>query len=251
MTEKLLNILLKGVFDGSYNLSNLPVGLYEENFSTFKKRFYEGYDSKVNDEVLHESLMANVESFTACKTFQNVNDLMNIIQADPLIKFDDFKELGTKINHKYNYQWMDVESDFVHKQGISVKQWQTIEETKDVLPLLKYETAGDERVRDEHKALDGIVRPVGDKFWSMYFVPNGYRCRCAVIQLEEGEEEVTVITKKMSKSFTEDVPMMFRINPSQDGYLFVEKGYGVHPYFVVPSEYESEKNINFGLPKLV
>lgn len=251
MTQSLLNSILQGVFLGEYSVNRLPVDLYTEVFETLKKRYYDGYGNDITDVELNDSFLINMQSFSSAKVFQNINDLQNLLANDVGVNYDDFKELASKINNRYNYAWLDVEGDYVQKQGISVKQWEQIEATKDVLPLLKYVTAGDERVRDEHARLDGIVRPVGDRFWSMYYVPNGYRCRCEVIQLEEGEEEITTITKKMNKEFVEDVPMMFRINPAKDKYLFVEEGYGVHPYFVVPSEYEDLKKQNFNLPELV
>ena len=52
----------------------------------------------------------------------------------------------------------------------------------ELLPMLTYQTVGDGRVRPEHAMLDEISRPVGDKFWNTYFPPNGWNCRCTVLQ---------------------------------------------------------------------
>lgn len=48
---------------------------------------------------------------------------------------------------------------------------------------LVYETAGDERVRPQHRAWNRIVRPVDDPFWDTHYPPNGYGCRCIVRSL--------------------------------------------------------------------
>lgn len=47
----------------------------------------------------------------------------------------------------------------------------------------KYVTAGDSRVRDEHKNLDGVVLPKDHAFWSTFMPPNGFNCRCQAIPL--------------------------------------------------------------------
>lgn len=41
-------------------------------------------------------------------------------------------------------------------------------------------TAGDNRVRDSHAEMQGIVRPIDDAYWSTHWPPNGFNCRCHV-----------------------------------------------------------------------
>ena len=47
----------------------------------------------------------------------------------------------------------------------------------------KYVTMGDNRVRDEHAQLDGVVRQKDDPFWDTYWPPNGWNCRCQVVSI--------------------------------------------------------------------
>lgn len=47
----------------------------------------------------------------------------------------------------------------------------------------KYVTAGDSRVRDEHKNLDGVTLPKDHKFWDTFMPPNGFNCRCQAIPI--------------------------------------------------------------------
>lgn len=50
-----------------------------------------------------------------------------------------------------------------------------------------YVTAGDDRVRDEHAALDGVTLAKDDPEWNSIMPPNGFACRCSVIEVfDEG-----------------------------------------------------------------
>lgn len=52
---------------------------------------------------------------------------------------------------------------------------------------MRYDAVMDDLVRDDHAALNGIIRKVDDNFWSTYYPPNGWNCRCGVSQLMESE----------------------------------------------------------------
>ena len=49
----------------------------------------------------------------------------------------------------------------------------------------KYVTTGDDRVRPTHAALEGVTLPKDDKFWELFYPPNGWNCRCQAIPLFE------------------------------------------------------------------
>jgi SPP1 gp7 family putative phage head morphogenesis protein len=59
------------------------------------------------------------------------------------------------------------------------------EEIQEILWGYKYVTVGDDRVRPEHEALDGVTLPKDDDFWQTYWPPNGWNCRCQVIPIFE------------------------------------------------------------------
>ena len=62
-------------------------------------------------------------------------------------------------------------------------KWQQIQRLKDRRPFLQYFTAGDARVRPEHRAWSGTVLPVDDDWWSTHYPPNGWGCRCGARSL--------------------------------------------------------------------
>lgn len=56
---------------------------------------------------------------------------------------------------------------------------------QEILWGYKYITVGDDRVRPEHEAWDGVCLPKEDPFWNTHWPPNGWNCRCAVIPMYE------------------------------------------------------------------
>lgn len=64
-------------------------------------------------------------------------------------------------------------------------QWRQIEEQADVAPFLMYDAVDDFRTRPLHNSWDGKVLPVTSAWWRTHYPPNGYNCRCGVIQLDQ------------------------------------------------------------------
>ena len=59
-------------------------------------------------------------------------------------------------------------------------RWQQIQRTKERRPYLQYLTAGDERVRPEHRRWSKYVLLINDPWWDTHYPPNGWGCRCTV-----------------------------------------------------------------------
>lgn len=57
-------------------------------------------------------------------------------------------------------------------------------------PYLMYSAILDDRTRETHRAMHGIIRPVDDKFWNTNMPPNGYNCRCTVVQLSTAQADL-------------------------------------------------------------
>ncbi len=64
------------------------------------------------------------------------------------------------------------------RQSYAAGRWQRIERTAEAGTLIYYRTMRDERVRQSHKAWDGVALPPGHPFWRTHYPPNGWRCRC-------------------------------------------------------------------------
>lgn len=68
-------------------------------------------------------------------------------------------------------------------------QWQEIQASAEVTPFLMYDAVDDDRTRPWHAAWDNKVLPVDSPWWKTHFPPNGYNCRCGVIQLSADDVE--------------------------------------------------------------
>jgi len=63
---------------------------------------------------------------------------------------------------------------------------------------LQYRTANDDKVRPEHAALDRVTLPITDPFWESYYPPNGWNCRCTVVQVRKSKYPETPHDEAMS-----------------------------------------------------
>jgi SPP1 gp7 family putative phage head morphogenesis protein len=59
-------------------------------------------------------------------------------------------------------------------------RWQQLIANADRRPYLQYRTAGDSRVRPQHRQWAGLIYPITDSFWKTHYPPNGWGCRCTV-----------------------------------------------------------------------
>lgn len=243
--------ILRDIWSGKIKLTSLPPNLYEAISEDLRKGLFEGYGGTLKSierpafETLKE-LNRNIHFFSAAKVFNQTKDIRNFIFDDKgnVRSFSAFKKDADKIYERFNEAWQRTEFETTIAQAQSARQWQDIQEDKEILPLLKYQTAGDKDVRPEHAAWDNIVRPVDDKFWDTHTPPNGFNCRCIAIQLERGK----VSDLRGVKANEEK---LFANNPGKAELIFTEKGIGQHPYFNVGAKFESlkKKNFNLSLPK--
>jgi SPP1 gp7 family putative phage head morphogenesis protein len=59
-------------------------------------------------------------------------------------------------------------------------RWSQLQANKDRRPYLQYRTAGDAKVRPQHRQWNGLIYPIDDPFWQTHYPPNGWGCRCTV-----------------------------------------------------------------------
>lgn len=68
-------------------------------------------------------------------------------------------------------------------------QWQRIQRTRSTHPFLLYQLGPSEHHRTQHVAWAGTILPADDPWWNDHFPPNGWGCKCRVIQLSRREAE--------------------------------------------------------------
>ena len=68
-------------------------------------------------------------------------------------------------------------------------EWARIQRTKRYAPYLMYTAIRDSATRPLHRQWHGTVLPVDHPWWQTHYPPNGWRCRCSVIQLSAHDLE--------------------------------------------------------------
>lgn len=172
-------------------------------------------------------MQQNVFVFSGFKTYQQLKEasMLMLDENNQLKPFTRFYKDVTAINKTYNVNYLNAEYNHSVAAAQMAAHWHVFEANKDFAPNLQYITAHDDRVRDSHRVLDKVTRPIDDKFWDTYYPPNGHNCRCHVSQPLHNSPPIT------TEFETPTIPPMFRNNVGKTGVLFPN----THPYFDVCS----------------
>lgn len=169
--------------------------IYFRTADTLLKAHEKGHDKAffspdwtMKDNALVTRVQNNIFAFSGAKCYSEMKELREAMyEGGNLLPKADFRRRARKINQTYNETYLDVERDQVMSAATQGSRWLDIEESRDTHPYLEYVTMADERVREEHQGLHGIILPVDDPFWNSYYPPNGYRCRCSTRKRTERE----------------------------------------------------------------
>ena len=100
------------------------------------------------------------------------------LRRDPVTGEDRSVQLGSA-------RRLRIIHDANMRTAMAAGQWRRIEAIADRRPYLRYVSVQDARVRPEHAAWHGTILPWDHPWWRTHFPPNGWRCRCRVVQLSE------------------------------------------------------------------
>lgn len=254
-----LERLINNIYAGSVNASRLPVDLYNVIVERLTDAIFKGFGGSLEDlaentadKLLLEYYVHNIAIFSGAKTFQQVRDMSNLVFNEKGFKreFSEFRNIikGDGFNqgifNMYNDTWLRTEYNTAVRTSQMGAEWNSIQEDKDIFPYLKYVTAEDERVRHNHAEFNDVVRPVDDPFWDTHTPPNGFNCRCRLIQLNEDDDVFTVTPDENIKNMSDPDSDLFSFNPGKNKYIFDPS----HPYFTIEDRYKVAKENNFGFP---
>lgn len=186
--------------------------------------------------------------FSSLKTHAQLFEASRLLLTDDktIKSFTQFSKDIASIKKDYNENYLEAEYDFAVGTVQMAQRWESFKDGDKY--YLQYRTAGDDKVRDSHAVLHGITLPKSDAFWNYYFAPNGWRCRCVVVQvlaylneksnskkaIKLGEKATTQIGKKGKNKLE-----IFRFNPAKQKVIFPPK----HPYHKVTGAKKVKSNI--------
>lgn len=173
------------------------------------------------------SMKQNLYKFSAAKNTAMLVDMNErMYDGNRLKGFEEFKKELESLNITYNQNWLEAEYRTARQSGYMAEKWHSIENNSTLFPNLKYKTQGDNKVRPEHSKLDGIIAPINSPFWDKYYPPNGWRCRCDVIQTAE-PASIALPTH------VPDVKPEFELNIGKSGQIFSENKKAGHTFFAL------------------
>lgn len=172
------------------------------------------------DKALMKSFSENVYLFSSAKTYEEMKQASKLLfDADGNIRsFNDFKADFFELHKTFNVHHLAAEYNHAVASAQMGANWKRLDLDGDG----KYATAGDDRVRDAHKVLDGIIAPWKSDFWKTHYPPNDWGCRCDAFDAPAGSTRTDLTGLSLPT-----IKPMFRNNPGIDGEIFPEQ----HPYF--------------------
>lgn len=213
-----------------YDIDDKPVkDLINETYRVLS----EGVNSAITEEVpaeLTQSLLNNTYIFSGFKTYHEMRQASALLRSSTggFKSFEQFYRDVKKIDNTYNRSYLAAEYEFAVQSTQMAVKWKDWEEMGDRY-MLQYRTAGDERVREEHAALNNTTLPMSDKFWDSYLPPLGWRCRCTVVQVRKDKYRISdsdAACKAGEHATSLPKQKIFRFNPGKTGKVFPPK----HPY---------------------
>ncbi|WP_373172678.1 phage minor head protein [Prevotella merdae] len=187
-------------------------------------------------ETLRYALENNGFIFSGLKAFHALREVgLSMLDDKGNVKpFEDFRKDVQQINQNYNVNWLNAEYKHALGSSLMAVKWDDLKQDTDRY-FLQYRTAQDSRVRPVHAALDGITLPADDPFWSKYYPPNGWGCRCQAVQVRRSKYQPSDPKEAMKlgdEATATNKQQMFRYNAGTEMALFPPK----HPYYKAPAK---------------
>lgn len=220
---------------GGYN----PKDINDDPYKDLTNKTFNVFNAVIQDNEIPPEMLSKLQNdafiFSGLKTHAQLMEASSmLLDADGKVKgYEAFANDFNKINKDYNQNYLNAEYQFAIHSSQSAANWAALD--PDGRYNLQYRTANDDRVREAHRVLQDITLPKDDIFWFSYYPPNGWRCRCTVVEvlktkyelsdskkaLEQGEKATSQIGKDGKNKLE-----IFRFNPGAEQKVFPPK----HPY---------------------
>ena len=170
-------------------------------------------------DLMRQRLTRSNYIFSGIKTFHELNEAFpSLLDSNGNRKtFEAFLNDVRKIDKTYNSNYLRAEYNFVQSSAEMAAKWERFSEDGDRYNL-QYRTANDSKVRPEHAALNGVTLPPSDPFWEEYYPPNGWNCRCTVVQVRKSKHPATPHEEAMAlgvEALQRDTKGIFHFNPGK------------------------------------
>lgn len=176
---------------------------------------------QINEREMFLDVIDNLVDFAVAEEYQMLQEIQD--EMYDVEDYDAFLELSEDTCKKYNSTYASVENaDIMFSMGVAATLM-----AMGANQILTYTTQGDERVRDSHRALEGISYPKS-QFPAELIPPIDWGCRCYLT--ESGDSSLVADNpSNVDELIEKSVNPIFKSHPAVDGKVFSD----AHPYFNV------------------
>lgn len=178
------------------------------------------------DQAFVTAMEQNLFHFSAAKTLAEVQQLNQEFRKAK--NLTEFQQKAIQICGKFNKVWQKTEYDTANLTAESAANYQRLIKKANRFPYWQYVTAGDEKVREEHRKLNGVILEGKDPRWDKIYPPNGWKCRCRVKPLLRNEANESIVKASQqtvdeffgSTEWSNAVASHFDHNPGKRQHVF-------------------------------
>lgn len=225
--EPELRRIAKLLYEGKLKPGQIDAAMVKRIAEQLMKAISKGFTSSTPEAVSFvKKLEENIYVFSGFKNYQQLKETSMLLfdNEGSYKSFNEFLNDVKQINATYNEVYLEAEYNNALASAQNAQTWQDFQAAG--IDTLEFQTAGDERVRDEHVILNGLIVSIDDPLLDTYFTPLDWGCRC---------EWIPAIGEKptgYSQSDLPTIPPMFQNNVGKTGIVFPD----THPYFDVSQE---------------
>ena len=216
--------MMKAVFNqegAQFTVELLETPKVQEFIGTHAQVLDSSFEKVEMSDIMRRRLTRSNYIFSGMKTFHELNEAFpSLLDENGNRKtFEQFLNDVRKIDETYNQNYLRAEFNFVQSSAEMAAKWERFMEDGDRYNL-QYRTAGDGKVRPEHASMHGITLPPSDSFWEEFYPPNGWNCRCTVVQVRKSKYPTTAHEEAIALGELgtgKDTKGIFRFNPGKEG----------------------------------
>lgn len=232
MNKEVTDIIFKHLSKGI--TSGYDAGLNSVMKRLKKKKFkitvsHTLVDKKAIDAFRREAfLVAGVGSYELEEKLKELAIEIIVNQGQDFSKFEPLArktmlDYGIGLEEQAPSGWLKTNLYTATNTSYKSAEWNRLHDPdiKHVYPAYEYKTQGDDHVREEHQALEGLVALADDPIWDTIFPPNDWNCRCYVNPLDSDETENSDVmdidrSEEQDKNIIKNVAPEFRRNAGKD-----------------------------------
>lgn len=174
--DKAFSELIEGIREGKVDPDKLDNDFILKTYDRLNKAAANGYGKEYYSEEIARKIRENLLQFAATKTHVQQHEVQ--LLSDSIDNKKLYRDEARKYLDMQNGNYLDVQAAWAARKAQAARQYQDWQKDKDIYQRVKFRTMSDDRVREEHAELEGMVLDIDSPDLSLYMTPLGVGCRC-------------------------------------------------------------------------